>query len=588
MGKYCLPEWDLDDLYADKDDPAIDADLSSAEKSALEFSELYQDRLSELSGREFGIAINSYEDLSEALAKIMSFAQLLFAAKLEDTDVATFYQNINERVISISSLSLFFELEINRLGEEKISRSLKSTGVRIYKPWLDAVLVHKPYQLSHALERLIHEKSVTGRNAWSRLFDETLADLRFEIEGKQLTSREVLSRMSDVEGKTRKEAAKAFGKGLKDNIRLFALITNTLTKDKEIEDRWRGLERPVSSRNLRNQVEDEVVDALACAVRTAYPDLSHRYYELKAKWMGVDLLDYWDRNAPLKEANHAQIPWEKAKSTVLGSYYEFEPRLGEIAEEFFNNGWIDANPRPGKASGAFSHPTVPSVHPYILMSYHGKSRDVMTLAHELGHGVHQVLAAAQGHFLANTPLTLAETASVFGEMLTFQSLLSATEKGTSRKVLLASKVEDMLNTVVRQIAFYEFEEKLHAERRKGELDPNQLGELWMSVQKDSLGPAFRYDDEYRYYWAYIPHFIHSPFYVYSYAFGDCLVNSLYDVFVQGHSEFRKKYVQMLQAGGTLRHTELLAPFELDASDPTFWKRGLDMISSFIDELEISP
>lgn len=587
MEKYCLPEWDLDDLYADKDDPAIDADLSSAEKSALEFSELYQDKLSKLSGREFGIAINSYEDLSEALAKIMSFAQLLFAENSEDTDVATFYQNINERVISISSLSLFFELEINRLGDENISRFLKSTGVRIYKPWLDAVLIHKPYQLSHELERLIHEKSVTGHNAWSRLFDETLAELRFEIEGKQLTSSEVLSRMSDVEGQTRKDAAKAFGKGLRDNIRLFALITNTLTKDKEIEDRWRGLERSVTSRNLGNQVEDEVVDALVNAVRTAYPYLSHRYYKLKAAWMGVEFLNYWDRNAPLPEAVDAQIPWEEAKSTVLGSYYGFEPRLGEIAEGFFNNGWIDANPRPGKASGAFSHPTVPSVHPYILMSYHGKSRDVMTLAHELGHGVHQVLAAAQGHFLANTPLTLAETASVFGEMLTFQSLLAATEKGTSRKVLLASKVEDMLNTAVRQVAFYEFEEKLHEERRKGELDPNQLGEMWMSVQKDSLGPAFRYDDEYRYYWAYIPHFIHSPFYVYSYAFGDCLVNSLYDVFVQGHSGFRNKYIQMLQAGGTLRHTELLAPFGLDASDPTFWKRGLDMISGFVDELENS-
>ena len=580
-----VPEWDLSDLYIGMDDPLLDRDLSGAEELAHEFSGRYQGRISVLNCHEFGSAISLFEALSEALSRIMSFAQLMFAANTKDAEVSKFWQNTNEKVTSISTLTLFFELEINKLEEDNYSRLSKSPEVKAYKPWLDAIRVHRPYQLSNDLEKLIHEKSVAGRIAWSRLFDETMAGLRFVMGNKKLNSNEVLNRMSDRNSKVRKDAAKAFGNGLGENIRLFALITNTLAKDKEIEDRWRGLPRPVSSRNLGNQVEDAVIDALSDAVRAAYPRLSHRYYELKARWMGQEVLDYWDRNAPLPEADDASISWDEGKNTVLEAYHDFEPRLGEIAKKFFENAWIDAKPRSGKDSGAFSHPTVPSAHPYILMNYHGKTRDVMTLAHEVGHGIHQVLAAPQGHLLADTPLTLAETASVFGEMLTFQSLLGATEKGTSRTVLLASKVEDMLNTVVRQISFYEFEEKVHQERRQGELDPKRIGEIWMSVQKDSLGPAFRFDKEYSYYWAYIPHFIHSPFYVYSYAFGDCLVNSLYDVFCKGHIEFRAKYIQMLEAGGSIRHTELLAPFELDASDPKFWIRGLDVISGFINELE---
>jgi len=424
-----------------------------------------------------------------------------------------------------------------------------------------------------------------GCTAWVRLFDETLAGIQFVVNYKKLSSGEVLTRMSDKNPSIRRDAAKAFGKGLKENIRLFSLITNTLAKDKEIDDRWRGLPHPVSSRNLQNQVEDEVVSALRDAVRKSYPTLSHRYYKLKAQWLGLDTLEYWDRNAPLPEADEKYVSWDEAKNIVLSAYREFDSRLGQVATEFFDNPWIDAKPRQGKEPGAFSHPTVPSVHPYILMNYHGKFRDVMTLAHELGHGIHQVLAADQGYLLADTPLTLAETASVFGEMLTFQSLLRATKGEISRKVLLASKVEDMLNTVVRQIAFYEFEEKVHEERRLGEIDPERLGDIWMSVQKDSLGPAFQFDNEYRYFWAYIPHFLHTPFYVYSYAFGDCLVNSLYDLFSKGHPKFQQKYIQMLQAGGSLRYNELLTPFELDASDPSFWKRGLDVISGLVDQLE---
>jgi oligoendopeptidase F len=580
-----LPEWNLSDLYNGTTDPAINRDLNKAEELARRFSTRYKGKLTKLNGNELGVAIKSFEFFSEVLSRITSFSQLKFSANMEDVETSKFRQNINERVTLITTLMLFFELEINKIDSDNLSEMLKLPEVGYYKSWVDAVRVHKPYQLSDDLEKIIHEKSVVGNMAWVRLFDETLSGIQFVVNYKKLNSSEVLTRMSDKNPSIRRDAAKAFGKGLKENIRLFSLITNTLAKDKEIDDRWRGFPHPVSSRNLQNQVEDEVVYALRDAVRKSYPAISHRYYKLKAQWLELDTLEYWDRNAPLPEADEKYVLWDEAKNIVLSTYREFDSRLGQIATEFFDNPWIDAKPRQGKESGAFSHPTVPSVHPYILMNYHGKFRDVMTLAHELGHGIHQVLAADQGYLLADTPLTLAETASVFGEMLTFQSLLRATKGEISRKVLLASKVEDMLNTVVRQIAFYEFEEKVHEERRLGEIDSERLGDIWMSVQKESLGPAFQFDNEYRYFWAHIPHFIHAPFYVYSYAFGDCLVNSLYDLFSKDHPKFQQKYFQMLQAGGSLRYNELLTPFELDASDPSFWKRGLDVISSLVDQLE---
>ncbi|MBN07084.1 MAG: oligoendopeptidase F [Rhodospirillaceae bacterium] len=580
-----LPAWDLSDLYDGIDSSDLTYDLTVAASTADVFARDYMGKLAELGPDEFGDAIQEYEDLNELLSRIMSYAQLLFAANSEDGEIATFYQDMSERVTAVSAKTLFFELEINRLKDAEIKAFLSSASVVRYKPWLENVRVYKSYQLSDEVERLLHEKSVTGRSAWSRLFDETMAGLRFKLHGRELTNSEIMTRMSDPKEANRKAASKAFAKGLEDNIKLFSLVTNTLAKDKEIEDTWRALPRPVSSRNLGNQVEDDVVDALSNSVRLAYPDLSHRYYQLKAEWMGKDVLNYWDRNAPLPEADHTRIEWPRAREAVLGSYAAFEPTLGQIAGQFFDKAWIDAAPRSGKNSGAFSHPTVPSAHPYILMNYHGKPRDVMTLAHELGHGIHQVLAAPQGHFLANTPLTLAETASVFGEMLTFQFMLESAQDVTARRVMLASKVEDMLNTVIRQIAFYQFEERVHEERRQGELSADRLGEIWMEVQTDSLGPAFCYDDEYSYFWAYIPHFIHAPFYVYAYAFGDCLVNSLYDLFANGHPQFQEKYLDMLKAGGTRRHKELLAPFGLDASNPAFWQRGLGVVSGFIDELE---
>ncbi|MEQ1713592.1 MAG: M3 family oligoendopeptidase, partial [Hyphomicrobium sp.] len=400
-----------------------------------------------------------------------------------------------------------------------------------------------------------------------------------------LTLEPTLNLLSNADGNKRQAGAEALSKTLGDNIRLFTLITNTLAKDKEISDRWRGFKDVADSRHLGNRVEAPVVDALVSSVRAAYPRLSHRYYAMKAKWLGMDKLNHWDRNAPLPDKPERVIPWVEAQQMVLTAYSGFAPEMSAIAKDFFDKRWIDAPVRPGKSPGAFSASTVPSVHPYVMMNYQGKVRDVMTLAHELGHGVHQVLAAKQGPLLAPTPLTLAETASVFGEMLTFRKLLAETNSPKERKAMLAGKVEDMLNTVVRQIAFYTFERKVHEARRQGELTAEQLGAIWMDVQTESLGPAIELRPGYENFWTYIPHFINSPFYVYAYAFGDCLVNSLYGLYQESHPGFVEKYFEMLKAGGSKHHSELLAPFGLDARDPEFWNKGLRVLEGMIDELE---
>jgi oligoendopeptidase F len=580
-----LPEWDLSDLYPGRDSTALKSALDGTAAEATAFAKRYQGKLATLSGEALGGAIKEYEHLRETLERVMSYASLVYAGDMSDPEIGRFYQMMQERVTDIGSTLLFFTLELNKLEDADLTEKLRAPALAHYAPWLRDVRVFRPHQLSDELERMLHEKYVAGRAAWTRLFEETMAALRFPVEGKDLTSAEALHLLSEPDPKLRKAAAKSLGEVLGKNARLFALITNTLAKDKEIEDRWRHYAKPISSRNLGNYVEDEVVDALIAAVRASFPRLAHRYYRLKAKWFGVETLAYWDRNAPLPEEPHRVIPWPEARDTVLAAYGRFSPELAKIGKRFFDGRWIDAPVRPGKSPGAFAHPTVPSAHPYLLLNYQGKTRDVMTLAHELGHGVHQVLAGAQGALMADTPLTLAETASVFGEMLTFRALLAAETDPKSRKVMLASKVEDMLNTVVRQIAFVEFERRIHDERRQGELTPDRIGEIWMSVQGESLGPAIAFEDEYKVYWTYIPHFIHTPFYVYAYAFGDCLVNSLYAVYQGADQGFAEKYLDMLRAGGTRRHKELLTPFGLDAGDPKFWDKGLSVIAGFIDELE---
>ncbi len=580
-----LPSWDLNDLYASPDSPAIEADLAGAQADAAAFAAEYAGKLADLPGAALASAMGRFEAIDETLGRVMSYAQLLFSADSTDVTAGQFYQRMMERVTDISALTLFFRLELNRIEDTALEAKFADPGFARWRPYLRDLRVYRPHQLSDELERFIHEREVTGRAAWSRLFDETVAGMRVQFGDEALTVSAALNKLSDHDRAAREQAAHAVGAAFGEREKLFSLITNTLAKDKEIVDQWRHYPRPASERNLSNVVEDEVVDALVGAVVADFPRLSHRYYALKAKWLGLDKLQTWDRNAPLPGDDDRTIGWDEARRTVLGAYGRFDPDLGEIGGRFFAHNWIDAALREGKSGGAFAHPVVPSVHPYILMNYHGRTRDVMTLAHELGHGVHQVLAGKQGHLMSGTPLTLAETASVFGEMLTFRALLDAETDPARRRLMLAGKVEDMLNTVVRQIAFYRFETKLHDARRKSELLPEEIGALWMQVQTESLGPAFEYTPDYAVFWAYIPHFVHSPFYVYAYAFGDCLVNALFAEYQSGHVDFAAKYKAMLTAGGTLTHRDLLAPFGLDASDPAFWRRGLDIISGFIDELE---
>ncbi|NKB19350.1 MAG: M3 family oligoendopeptidase [Alphaproteobacteria bacterium] len=580
-----LPRWNLKDLYPGPNSTALKKDLAKAKKDSTAFHKKYFGKTGKLSGIALGGAVKAYEKIDETLSRVMSYAQLVHAADVADPEIARFYQTTQEAVTDIAAHLVFFTLEINQISDAALKKKLKAPSLAHYASWIRDVRVFRPHELDEEMERLLHDKRVAGRAAWNRLFDETMARMRIDMDGKQKTTEEVLHSLSDTKGEVRKKAAKALGRTFGDHIQLFSLITNTLAKDKEIDDRWRSYARPQSSRNLANHVEDEVVDALSAAVRKSYPDLSHRYYKLKARWFSKRKLDYWDRNAPLPDAGGKEIPWDTAKSLVLDAYGAFSPDLAKVGKQFFDKPWIDAAPRPGKAGGAFAHPTVPSAHPYLLVNYMGRPRDVMTLAHELGHGCHQVLAGPQGHLKCDTPLTLAETASVFGEMLTFRSLLAGEKNPARRKAMLAGKVEDMLNTVVRQIAFYEFELRVHTERREGELSADRICDIWMDIQGESLGPAIRFHDEYKYFWTYIPHFIHSPFYVYAYAFGDCLVNSLYAVYENANEGFAERYLDMLRAGGTLHHKELLAPFGLNASDPKFWSKGLGVVSGLIDELE---
>jgi oligoendopeptidase F len=585
-----LPEWNLSDLYSGIGAPEVARDLDTLDAECVAFESDYKGQLAERTAGEGGGlwlagAVKRYEAIDDLAGRLGSYAGLVHAGDSIDPVISKFYGDVSERLTNASLHLLFFTLELNRVDDAVIENAMRTAELAHYRPWIEDQRKDKPYQLEDRIEQLFHEKSQSGYSAWNRLFDQTISSLRFKVSAKELAIEPTLSLLQDRDGTRRKAAAEALAKTFKANERTFALITNTLAKDKEISDRWRGFKDVADSRHLNNRVEREVVDALVAAVRAAYPKLSHRYYRLKAGWFKKKKLPHWDRNAPLPFAATGAIAWGDAKHMVLSAYRGFSPEMAGIAERFFTDRWIDAPVRPGKAPGAFSHPTTPSAHPYVLMNYQGKPRDVMTLAHELGHGVHQVLAARNGALMAPTPLTLAETASVFGEMLTFRRLLGETKSTKQRQALLAGKVEDMINTVVRQIAFYTFERAIHTERKNGELTAKRIGEIWLGVQGESLGPAIDIRPGYENFWMYIPHFIHSPFYVYAYAFGDCLVNSLYGAYEHAQSGFAERYLAMLSAGGTKHYSELLKPFGLDAKDPEFWNGGLSVISGMIDELE---
>ncbi|MEP3686922.1 MAG: M3 family oligoendopeptidase [Sulfitobacter dubius] len=580
-----LPEWDLSDLYTSEDAAELKRDLDWLEEACASFAADYEGKLAELDAKGLLDCVLRNEKINQVAGRIMSYAGLRYYQQTTDSGRAKFMSDMQEKITDYTTPLVFFTLELNKLPDAHLADLLnQDPDLARYKPVFDRIRAMKPYQLSDEMEKFLHDLGVVG-DAWERMFDETIAGLEFEVDGETLTIEGTLNLLTDPDRAKREAGARELAKVLGNNIRTFARVHNTQVKEKEVLDRWRGMETPQTGRHLSNHVEPEVVEALRNAVVEAYPKLSHRYYELKRKWLGLDVMQVWDRNAPLPMEDPKIVDWAQAEDIVMEAYSAFDPRMGDIAKPFFTKGWIDAGVKPGKAPGAFAHPTVTNVHPYVMLNYLGKPRDVMTLAHELGHGVHQVLAADQGEMLSSTPLTLAETASVFGEMLTFRKMLDKAETQAERKVLLAGKVEDMINTVVRQIAFYDFECKLHEARRSGELTPDDINALWMSVQAESLGPAFEYMEGYETFWAYIPHFVHSPFYVYAYAFGDGLVNALYAVYAEGEEGFEDKYFDMLKAGGSKHHKELLAPFGLDASDPAFWDKGLSMISDMIDELE---
>jgi oligoendopeptidase F len=581
-----LPTWDLTDLYPSINSPEVKDDVKTTKNLATNFSKKYKNKITSLSPNELANSIKEYEQIQETLGRLSAFSYLNYASDLSNPKNTSFYQNTCENINEISTNLIFFDLEINEISDQDLAKSLKeSEDLQRYQPFLRDVRTLKKYQLSEDIEKLFLEKSTTSRSSWSRLFDETINTLKFPYQNKELNSSQIFDLMSNQDENIRKEAGKIIGDTLGKNIKTLSFITNILAKDKEISDKWRGFKTPISSRNVSNFIEDEVVENLFNKVKENYPQLSHRYYKIKAKLLGKTKLQFWDRNAPLPNANEEKIPWEEAKEIVLTAYANFSPKLAKLGKQFFDNNWIDVPVRDGKDSGAFAHPCVPSVHPYLMLNYQGKVRDIMTLAHELGHGVHQILSAKQGYLMAGTPLTLAETASVFGEQLAFQEILRRETNEENKKLIIANKVEDMLNTVVRQIAFLDFEKKVHANRKNGEISTEDLNKFWMEVQKESLGDVFEFSEEYKYYWSYIPHFIHSPFYVYSYAFGDCLVNSLYATYKNGLDGFEDKYFKMLEAGGTLHHKDLLKPFNLDASKADFWQKGLDIISSYIDLLE---
>jgi oligoendopeptidase F len=580
-----LPEWDLTDLYPSDDAAELKRDLDWLEEACRSFATDYEGKLADLTADEFLTAIHRHEKIENIAGRIMSYAGLRYYQLTTDAKRAKFLSDHQEKITNYTTPLVFFTLELNRIDDATVDALFDANAdLARYKPAIRRIRAMKPYQLSDEMEKFLHDMGVVG-DAWERLFDETIAGLEFEVDGEPLNIEGTLNLLTEQDRSTREAAARELAAVFAENIKIFARVHNTQAKEKEVMDRWRGMPTAQTGRHLSNDVEPEVVEALRNAVVAAYPKLSHRYYELKRKWLGLDVMQVWDRNAPLPMEATRIVNWDEAEQTVMNAYSEFDTRMGEIAKPFFTKGWIDAAVKPGKAPGAFAHPTVTDVHPYVMLNYLGKPRDVMTLAHELGHGVHQVLAAEQGEMLASTPLTLAETASVFGEMLTFRRMLDNAKDDAEKKVLLAGKVEDMINTVVRQIAFYDFECKLHEARRGGELTPDDINALWMSVQAESLGPAFEFMDGYETFWAYIPHFVHSPFYVYAYAFGDGLVNALYAVYEENPDGFQDKYFDMLKAGGSKHHKELLAPFGLDASDPKFWDKGLSMISGFIDELE---
>ncbi len=584
-----LPEWNLADLYAGREDPKIEADLAAAKAANDElvklkgrFTTLRTDPLHLGEVLDHGVGL--YEKATNGLWGVGAYAALSASVARDDPAWAKFEADLRARSAQIAADSLFFTLELNQLEDSEIEMAFKAhPPAARWRPWMRRVRLSRPHELTADLERLLIDRGPAVAN-WTRLFDETLARLTAKVGRENLTLSEALNRLSDPDGARRKQAAQGLAKALEERTPVLALSMNTLAFEKQVEDRWRKYPDPAASRHLANEVDADAVQALEAAVVEAYPSVSHRYYALKAKVMGRKTLDYWDRNAPLDTAAPRTYGWDEARGMVLDSFADLAPKFAETAQTFFTHPWIDARPRPGKQSGAYSHPVTADRHPYVFMNYMGERRDVLTLAHELGHAVHQTLCAPLGTLLADTPLTLAETASIFGEGLVFERLLAGASK-QERMGLLAGKIEDGLNTVVRQIAFHRFETQFHAMRQEGELAPEDISALWLEVMAESLGPAVKLNPGYEHYWAYVSHFVHAPFYVYAYAFGDLLVRGLMEKRREDPVAFAPLYEDLLAAGGTRTYVEALKPFGLNPREKAFWAAGMSQLERLVDEFD---
>ncbi len=582
------PLWDLSDLYTSREDARIEADLDRA-RVLVDRMNAWQGRLiasrgdGATLGRGLDEAISLYEQAADIMGGLGAYAFLAASTARDDATAQGFEANIREKMTAIATPTVWLTLELNQLDEAEVEAALQAwPGADRWRPWLRRLRAMKPHELSQELETFIAESGPI-KAQWPRLFDETLAALRAETEGESLTLSEGLNRLSDPDEARREAAGKALSAAFADKAQTMAMVLNTVAADKALEDRWRGFARPADSRHLANEVDGASVDAMAEAVAEAYPRISHRYYALKAAAMGKTRLAHWDRNAPIEKARGRTYSWAEARSQVLASFSDLGGDFAERAGWFFDRPWIDARARAGKQSGAYAHPVTADRHPYVFLNWMGERRDLLTLAHELGHGVHQTLAAGQGSLLADTPLTLAETASIFAEGLTFDRLL-AEATPQDQRALLAGRIEDGLNTVVRQIAFHRFETRFHDERAAGEVPVERIRQIWMEELSASLGPAVDlsgYED----WWAYVSHFVHSPFYVYAYAFGDLLVAALMETRAKDPAAFTPLYRELLAGGGSRTYVEALAPLGLDPRDPAFWTIGTRRLEKLVDRFE---
>ncbi|MCR9132404.1 MAG: M3 family oligoendopeptidase [bacterium] len=576
--------WDLSDLYASSDDPQLAKDKKDVLSEADAFAEKYKGRIADLSVSEFKEMLQAYEALQDKGGKIGSFAYLQWSTDTGNSEYGKLVQEANELGSELSQKLVFLEVEWLAVSDEEAQKLIDAPELEFYQHYLESSRRYKDHVLKEEQEQILSAKSVTGRSAWVRFFDETLGQAKFELDGKEYSEQEVLSKLHESDRELRIRAHASLTNKFKELSHPLTFVFNTLLADKSTNDKLRQYPSWITSRNLSNETDDETVDALVNAVTAHYP-LVQRYYKLKAKLLGLDEMFDYDRYAPMMK-NEATIQWDSAKKMVLDSYTEFHPEMGAITNEFFEKNWIDAAIKQGKRGGAYSASTVPSVHPYVFMNFDGKIRDVQTLAHELGHGVHQYLSRQQGPLQAGTPLTTAETASVFGEMLVFQNLLKELSDPKEKLALIVGKIDDTIATVFRQISMNRFENAMHTARRdEGELTTERFSELWMEQQKALYGDAVTLTDEYGIWWSYIPHFLHTPGYVYAYAFGELLVLALYEEFTQRPDGFADRYMDLLSAGGSEWPHDLVAKMGLDIRDPEFWNKGLASFEKMVEEAE---